>query len=88
MGTRGFVDMFAACGGQGMSWDPANPLVARGSEAHLPSQHIDHIFLSAALAECVTPASACVTLSEHSVVTPEGNMPCSDHYAVLTELVY
>ncbi len=88
MGVRGFVDAFAASGGRGMTWDPANPLVARGRESHLPAQQIDHIFLSAVLAECMTPESACVALREHNVVTPEGNMPCSDHYAVLTELTY
>jgi len=86
--THGFVDAFAAGGGDGMTWDPVNPLVARGRESHLPAQQIDHVFLSPALAERMEPMSARVTLREHCVITPEGNMPCSDHYAVVTELEY
>ncbi len=88
VGARGFVDAFSTCGGEGMTWDPANPLVARGRESHLPPQRIDHVFLSSALAEQLAPQIARVVLHEHSVATPDGDVPYSDHYGVLTELAY
>ena len=85
---HGFVDAFLAGGGAGMTWDPANPLVARSRESHLPPQRIDHVFLSGSLAEQLTPRSARLILHEHGAATPDGPMPYSDHYGVLTELKY
>ena len=43
--SRGFIDAFVSCGGQGITWDPDNPLVANHGENHLPAQRIDHVFL-------------------------------------------
>mgnify|MGYP001619461940 CR=1 FL=1 len=85
---RGLVDVFAAAGGDGMTWDPANPLVARGRESHLPPQRIDHVFLSATLADRLAPRAAHTVLHEHDAPTPWGGMPLSDHYGVLTDLEF
>ncbi len=82
------VDAFAAAGGDGMTWDPTNPLVARGRESHLPPQRIDHVFLSATLANRVAPRNARMVLQEHTATTPWGYMPLSDHYGVLTDLEF
>ena len=88
VGAHGFVDAFLAGGGEGMTWDPANPLAARSRESHLPPQRIDHVFLSGTLVEQLAPRSARLILHEHGAATPGGDMPYSDHYGVLTELEY
>lgn len=82
----GHADAFAAAGGDGITWDPANPLVTWGLEPHLPAQRIDHIFLSRALAARMTPAAAHIVLREYCAFTSAGPVPCSDHYGLLTEL--
>jgi endonuclease/exonuclease/phosphatase family metal-dependent hydrolase len=70
-----------------VTWDPANPLVASGGDAHLPPQRIDHVFLNRELAEQAACASARVVFAERRVQTPRGALPLSDHYAVRAELV-
>lgn len=84
--ARGHVDAFSSAGAEGITWDPANPLVARGGEAHLPGQRIDHVFLSGEIRRRTTPVRACIAMHEHVVPTPGGPMPCSDHYGILTDL--
>jgi len=84
----GYSDAFTAGAGSGHSWDPANPLVARGAEAHLPPQRIDHIFLDPALAGQVTVADSRIALREYCVPVAGGRLPLSDHYAVRTSLHY
>lgn len=85
---RGHVDAFSSAGGEGITWDPANPLVARGGEAHLPGQRIDHVFLSGELQRLVSPVAAHIALHEHVALTPGGPMPCSDHYGISTDLQF
>ena len=73
----GFIDTFAAAGGEGYTWDPDNLLVANGKEQHLPPQKIDHIFIDAALSRLIIPVTA-------SIVLTDGGKPLSDHYGMLT----
>lgn len=84
----GYVDAFAEAGGDGISWDPANPLVAGGREHPLPPQRIDHVFLSRSLAERLKPAAARIVLSDCRVEAEGTPVPVSDHYGVLTVLEY
>ncbi|MBI2992805.1 MAG: endonuclease/exonuclease/phosphatase family protein [Gammaproteobacteria bacterium] len=84
----GFTDAFARGGGDGITWDPANPLVAGGRESHLPAQRIDHVFLSQALAGRIEPISAAIVLKSRSVETGTLRVPLSDHYGVLTVFEY
>lgn len=84
--AHGHMDAFSGAGAEGITWDPANPLVARGGEAHLPGQRIDHVFLSAGLRQRAIPVEARIALQEHVALTPGGAMPCSDHYGILTDL--
>jgi len=84
----GFTDAFAGAGGEGISWDPANPLVAGGRERHLPAQRIDHVFLSHSLAGKLRPVSAAIVLAGRSVETGTQRVPVSDHYGVLTVMDY
>jgi endonuclease/exonuclease/phosphatase family metal-dependent hydrolase len=85
--AAGLVDACAEAGIRGVTWDPANPLVASGGDAHLPPQRIDHVFLNRELAEQAACASARVVFAERRVQTPRGALPLSDHYAVRAELV-
>lgn len=78
----GFVDVYGAAERPGVTWDPANPLVAAGRRAHLPPRRIDHIFLSTALAQRLGEARAGIVLAERRVDSPRGRVPLSDHYGV------
>jgi endonuclease/exonuclease/phosphatase family metal-dependent hydrolase len=82
----GFVDSFSLTGGSGVTWDPANPLVIEGGEAHLPPQRIDHILLNPAALERLTPKTGRVVMQTPSVTLNEGRrIPISDHYGVMVE---
>jgi endonuclease/exonuclease/phosphatase family metal-dependent hydrolase len=72
----GYIDSFAAAGGDGYTWDPANPLVANGREQHLPAQKIDHVFINASLSRLLMPVESWIVLNDR-------NQPLSDHYGVL-----
>ena len=82
----GFIDTFAEVRASGCSWDPENPLVAKGRESHLPAQRIDHIFISAALAESLQPAEARIVLTGSQLEPADTTRPLSDHYGVMTSL--
>jgi Metal-dependent hydrolase len=83
---RGFMDAYLGCGGTGMSWDPANPLVKNNAEQHLPAQRIDHIFLDQRAAEFLMPDKGRIVMNEACVGLTDGqNVPVSDHYGVLIE---
>jgi endonuclease/exonuclease/phosphatase family metal-dependent hydrolase len=78
----GFIDAFAAAGGMGATWTPDNLLVARGGEAHLPKQRIDHVFLDRSAADVLRPISPEITF-EKPVIPCEGErLPLSDHYGI------
>ena len=79
--AAGFADAWVG-DGDAVSWDPGNPLVAAGKEAHLPRQRIDHVFLSPWLARRLRPATAAIVLHTHCTDTGRGRVPLSDHYGV------
>ncbi len=86
LGAR-YSDAFLVGGGQGISWDPSNPLVARGKEWHLPPQRIDHLFLNNRAAELLRPVDARIVFDEPRVRLAGGvRLPLSDHYGVLVRL--
>lgn len=85
----GYQDAFLACNGSGITWDPANPLVAAGSESHLPPQRIDHVFLDAGAAGLLTPHTSRVVMDHHCVAVANGkSVPVSDHYGVRVDFEF
>ena len=84
--NAGYVDLFLAGQGTGLSWDPDNILVKMGTESHLPAQRIDHIFADSRLLEKMQVHDAEVIFKEKLVNTPRGNMPLSDHYGISARL--
>jgi len=83
--AAGLVDACAAAGIRGVTWDPANPLVAAGREAHLPPQRIDHVFVNRGLAAQAACSMAQIMLTERLVDSRQGRLPLSDHYAIRAE---
>lgn len=88
LGHADYVDTFNLPGEEGYTWDPANPLVARGNEAHLPPQRIDHIFVHSRLHERTHVHNTEIVLNEICIETETGNIPLSDHYGVLASLQF
>ena len=84
--AAGYTDVYAYGDEPGYTWDPLNPLVAGGREAHLPAQRIDHILLDPQMAARVSVQDCRVTLREHCVAVAKGRLPLSDHYAVTARL--
>ncbi|MFT5133754.1 MAG: endonuclease/exonuclease/phosphatase family metal-dependent hydrolase [Gammaproteobacteria bacterium] len=80
--SAGYFDLFTDYGAKGITWDPENPLVLRGSEAHLPAQRIDHFFADETLNDCTQVAGAEIIFTEHCVGISGGHIPLSDHYAL------
>ena len=78
----GMIDGCAEAGIEGVTWDPANPLVAGGREAHLLPQRIDHIFINPELAATTVCTGADIVLTEHLVDSGASKLPLSDHYAI------
>ena len=79
----GFKDSFKMADGNGLTWDPENPLVLSGSESYLPAQRIDHIFVNHAALSRLSPISGEVVLTEKSIhVDKNQSIPISDHYGV------
>ena len=79
---------FSHSGKEGYTWDPANPLVAAGTEAHLPPQRIDHIFIDAGQQSETRIHGTQIVLDEICVRTDAGEFPLSDHYGVLASLQF
>jgi len=84
--SAGYHDLFAAVAAQGISWDPANPLVARGAESHLPAQRIDHVFADKLLFDCLQVIEAKIIFTDHCVITSDSAVPLSDHYGLSVNL--
>lgn len=79
----GLIDAFTHGQGEGITWDPENPLVALSNENHLPPQRIDHIFLNKAGIGKLLPVKSCVVLNTASVCLPDGKtVSVSDHYGI------
>lgn len=78
----GMIDACEQAGIDGVTWDPGNPLVAGGREAHLLPQRIDHVFINAEFAASTVCTSASIVLTEHVVDSGASKLPLSDHYAV------
>ena len=82
----GLLDGFILAEGEGISWDPENPLVKNGTEHHLSPQRIDHILLNQAALKIFEPKNAEIVLTECSINAGINQIPVSDHYGVLIEL--
>ncbi len=82
----GYHDLFSSVGAAGISWDPDNPLVRQGPDAHLPAGRIDHIFADATLLTRLQTDEAGVAFSEALVELAESRIPISDHYAISATL--
>lgn len=82
----GFIDTFSEAGGQGVTWDPQNPLVEAGLESHLPAQRIDHIFIDQSLSSMCKIIHSQIVIDEKPLKTRLGATPLSDHYGVLTTI--
>ncbi len=81
---HGLIDTFTVAEGQGISWDPANPLVAGFDKTSLPGQRVDHIFMNNAANLLLTSKNAEIVMTEPTVTTDQGqDIPVSDHYGVL-----
>ena len=79
----GFIDAFAESGGTGITWDPANPLVANHGENNLPPQRIDHIFLNSMAAKILKPDTGRVVLNALGIHLKDNHLiPVSDHYGI------
>lgn len=81
-----FEDLFSAAGATGITWDPANPLVMAGTDAHLPAQRIDHVLANRSLNSRARIEEAEVVFREMIATASSGTIPLSDHYAVAVEL--
>ncbi|MBI4006433.1 MAG: endonuclease/exonuclease/phosphatase family protein [Gammaproteobacteria bacterium] len=80
---KGLIDAFTHGNGDGITWDPVNPLVVSGDENHLPPQRIDHIFLNRKAANKLEPKNSRIVLNEISVNLSDGRkITVSDHYGV------
>ena len=82
----GLLDGFIMAKGEGISWDPENPLVKCGSEHYLSPQRIDHILLNQAAMKVFEPRNAQIVLEECSIDTGINQIPVSDHYGIYIEL--
>lgn len=83
----GFMDSIRIAGQEcGPTWDPLNVLSLQGPHADCPPQRVDHIFLSAGLAQKLLPKGATLTFKEPSVPTDTGSVTLSDHYGLQVEL--
>jgi len=87
--ASGYADAWAERHGSRSepTWDPANPLNAKGPHRATSAQRLDHVLLSPGLAQAARVAGAkivfeqpCVELSGHPPVT------VSDHYGLMVEL--
>jgi len=84
--NSGFIDLFSEVGASGVTWDQSNPLVHKGKERHLPSQRIDHLFISEQLLSNFKHIDVNIVLDEHCVKTTNGDIPLSDHYGLMVAL--
>lgn len=84
--SAGFSDAFASAGAEGITWDPANPLVAAGVQWYLPPQRIDHVLVNPAARRMLEIQAARIVLAERRVAAgSDHRIPLSDHYGVLVE---
>ena len=82
--NAGFTDTFTVADGNGISWDPDNPLIKWHGEYHLPPQRVDHIFINKAAEQILKPSGAKIVLDHAGIRLTNGtNIPVSDHYGVL-----
>ena len=77
------TDTFTVAGGEGISWDPDNPLIQWHGEYHLPPQRVDHIFINKTAEQIIKPSVAKIVLDHASIRLTNGvKIPVSDHYGV------
>ena len=82
--NAGFTDTFAVANGNGISWDPDNPLIKWHGEYHLPPQRVDHIFINQPAEKIIKPSSAKIVMDHAGIRLTNGKkIPVSDHYGVL-----
>jgi len=79
----GMIDTFVAAGGEGMSWDPENPLVAGRCPHGLPPQRVDHILINHHASKILAANHAEIVLAENCLSVADKQIPVSDHYGVL-----
>ncbi len=91
---RGYIDAYTMTGGNGITWDPDNPLVKLSNEGHLPPQRIDHIFINKEAERYLKPTSGNIVFDDSSVqLSDKTCISLSDHYGVqikfeITEKAY
>ena len=72
---------------EGETWDPYNPLNARGPHRHAPPDRIDHVFLKSGTALDAWRVEKAETMFQAPIVpTSEGNVTISDHYGLVVSL--
>lgn len=82
--NAGFTDSFTVANGNGISWDPDNPLIKLHGKHHLPPQRVDHIFINKPAEKIINPSGAMIVLDYAGIRLTNGkNIPVSDHYGVL-----
>ena len=79
----GFVDTFFS---NGITWDPANPLVEVGLESHLPPNVLTTSLLINSSQPGARSSTRQIVMDEKPLQTRLGATPLSDHYGVLTTL--
>jgi endonuclease/exonuclease/phosphatase family metal-dependent hydrolase len=80
----GWIDAFDTGGGDGITWDPDNPLVQLGEESFLPPQRIDHVLYNKAASNCIQISDANIILHDRRLTLHGRRIPVSDHYGLLT----
>jgi endonuclease/exonuclease/phosphatase family metal-dependent hydrolase len=86
--AAGLIDAFARLAKPGeaessVTWDSSNPMNAAGRYRNSPSQRIDHVFVSTALAERIIPIASRIEFSEPTISTGTARkVPLSDHYGL------
>jgi endonuclease/exonuclease/phosphatase family metal-dependent hydrolase len=80
------VDLSVQSNRDAVTWDTDNPLVVNGGEHHLPSQSIDHIFITKSLSDKLLLVNSEIVLDKKCIRTNGTMIPLSDHYGVMTVL--
>lgn len=88
--NAGFHDIFTehAKPDKKITWDPKNPLNARGPHGALPPQRIDHIFISQEMKSSTRIDGAEITLDKPQEIRHGIRRTISDHYGVFAEISF